>query len=72
MRVKICGITNDEDVMKASVHGAWAVGFIFVKKSPRYISPSRARKLIETFEEQPVLLVSGRAGYRLASKGLTN
>ncbi|MBF0483712.1 MAG: phosphoribosylanthranilate isomerase [Candidatus Omnitrophica bacterium] len=47
MRVKVCGITNHEDAQKAAYYGAWAVGFIFHKKSPRYISPSKARKLIE-------------------------
>ncbi len=47
VRVKVCGITNLEDASKASYYGAWAVGFIFSKKSPRYISPSRARKIVE-------------------------
>jgi phosphoribosylanthranilate isomerase len=47
VRVKVCGITNVEDAQKAAYYGAWAVGFVFTKKSPRYISPSRARKVIE-------------------------
>jgi len=47
VKVKVCGITNVEDALKAVYYGAWAVGFIFTKKSPRYISPSRARKIIE-------------------------
>src|SRR3989338_8488456 len=47
MRIKICGITNEEDALKVVHYGAWAVGFVFDKKSPRYVSPSRARKIIE-------------------------
>ncbi len=47
MKVKMCGITNHEDAQKAVYYGAYAVGFIFHKKSPRYVSPSKARKLIE-------------------------
>ena len=47
MKVKICGITNHEDAQKAMYYGAYAAGFIFHKKSPRYVSPSKARKLIE-------------------------
>jgi len=47
VRIKVCGITNVEDALKAVYYGAWALGFIFTKKSQRYVSPSRARKIVE-------------------------
>ncbi|MBI4473758.1 MAG: phosphoribosylanthranilate isomerase [Acidobacteria bacterium] len=46
-RVKICGITEFEDARDAALLGADAIGLNFYEKSPRYIEPSRASKIIE-------------------------
>jgi len=46
-RIKICGLTRKEDVdtaLKLNVH---AIGFVFYPNSPRYVSPERARELME-------------------------
>jgi len=41
-RVKICGVRDEETALAAAGAGADAVGFMFVRSSPRYIEPERA------------------------------
>jgi phosphoribosylanthranilate isomerase len=40
-RIKICGITREEDLRAAVAAGADALGFVFYPKSPRYVTPER-------------------------------
>ena len=46
-KVKICGITNTEDATKAVQLGADMLGFNFYTKSPRFIEPNQAGKIIQ-------------------------
>ncbi|MBD0315582.1 MAG: phosphoribosylanthranilate isomerase [Nitrospiraceae bacterium] len=46
VKVKICGITNAEDASVAVSAGADALGFVFYRKSPRFVEPSVVRTIV--------------------------
>jgi phosphoribosylanthranilate isomerase len=44
-KVKVCGMTNLDDAEHAASHGAWAIGLIHHRESPRYVSPEVAEEI---------------------------
>ncbi len=57
-RIKICGLTREQDVDAAVAAGADAIGFVLYAKSQRYVSPERAAELARRLPPfvTPVLL----------------
>ena len=57
-RIKICGLTREQDVDVAVAAGADAIGFVLYKASPRYVTPERAAELASRLPPfvTPVLL----------------
>lgn len=45
-RIKVCGNTSIRDALAAADAGADALGFIFVRGTPRYVTPEAARDMI--------------------------
>ena len=57
-RIKICGLTREQDVDAAVAAGADAIGFVLYPKSPRYVTAQRAAELARRLPPfmTPVLL----------------
>ena len=57
-RIKICGLTREQDVDAAVAAGADAIGFVLYPKSPRHVTPQRAAELARRLPPlvTPVLL----------------
>jgi phosphoribosylanthranilate isomerase len=47
VKVKICGITNLKDARQAVEAGATFIGFNFYKRSPRYVTPGAAKRIMQ-------------------------
>ncbi len=45
-RIKICGLRTEDAIEAAIDAGADALGFVFVRSSPRFIDPQRAWRLV--------------------------
>jgi phosphoribosylanthranilate isomerase len=46
IRIKICGITRNEDARAAVAAGADALGFVFYRQSPRFVEPATAAAIV--------------------------
>ena len=44
-RIKICGITREEDALAVASCGANAIGLVFYQKSPRHVTMQQAAQL---------------------------
>ncbi|MCK5323625.1 MAG: N-(5'-phosphoribosyl)anthranilate isomerase, partial [Desulfobulbaceae bacterium] len=45
-RIKVCGMTDKSEVADTVAAGVDALGFIFVKESPRKVEPDKVRAIV--------------------------
>ncbi len=51
-KIKICGMTREDDALYCAELGADFLGFIFVPSTPRYIEPERAAEIAARLRER--------------------
>ena len=51
-KIKICGITREEDALVCAEHGADFMGFIFVPSTPRFVEPEKAAGIAAKVRER--------------------
>lgn len=51
-RIKICGLTNLADAERSVELGAWALGMIFYRRSPRYCNSESALEIVSTLRRE--------------------
>lgn len=54
-RLKICGITREEDARIVAALGAWAMGFVFYAASKRFVPVDQARRIVSVLPAGTVL-----------------
>jgi phosphoribosylanthranilate isomerase len=54
VKIKICGITNLQDALSCVNAGSDALGFVFYKKSSRYIPPEQASLIIRRIPKRVI------------------
>lgn len=66
-RIKICGLTREEDVDAAVQAGAHAIGFVLYDKSPRAVTAARAGQLARRLPPfvTPVLLFVNASAHEI-------
>jgi phosphoribosylanthranilate isomerase len=72
-RIKICGLTREQDVDAAVAAGVDAIGFVLYEPSPRYVSPQRAAELarrLPPFVTPVLLFVNENAINIIAAKAM--
>ena len=52
MKIKVCGITREEDIAELLLAGVDFIGFNFIKSSPRYIDINWAVNIINKYNIQ--------------------
>jgi len=60
-RIKICGLTREQDIDAAVAAGVDAIGFVFYAKSKRCVTPARAaqlRRMVPAFVDVVALFVN--------------